>query len=174
MGYLRKAISLSLTRTKTNKCLRGGSWLSTGEQIYCINKKTTCGCKRSRFFIRRNLARWLTRTPPHLRQVAVRLPGLLAQLHHISAERVRGNRDLSEMLVVVTEVNRQKHLQDSGEGRTRGGRGSIRDTSRRASERERKRERDWEIPVAFEKAESTLWVAENGGLFPHGWGCGLL
>lgn len=58
------------------------------------------------------------------------------------------------MLVVVTEVNRQKHLQDSGEGRTWGGRGSIRDTSRRASERERKRET--EILVAFEKAESTL------------------
>lgn len=45
------------------------------------------------------------------------------------------------MLVVVTEVNRQKHLQDSGEGRTWGVRGSIRDTSRRASERESERER---------------------------------
>lgn len=53
----------------------------------------------------------LTGAAPHLGQVAVRLPRLLAQLHHVPAERVRGDGNLSKMLVIVTEVYSQEHLQ---------------------------------------------------------------
>lgn len=56
------------------------------------------------------LASLLTRSTPHLGQVAVCLPRLLAQLHHIPAQRLRGNSNLSKMLVIVTEVYCQKHL----------------------------------------------------------------
>lgn len=64
------------------------------------------------------LAMPLTRSTPHLRQVAVRLPGLLAQVHHVSAQRLRGNGNLSKMLVIVTEVYCQEHLGTAG-GRER-------------------------------------------------------
>lgn len=65
------------------------------------------------------LAPSLTRSTPHLRQVAVRLPRLLAQLHHVPAQRLRGNGNLSKMLVIVTEVYCQEHLGTVG-GRERG------------------------------------------------------
>ncbi len=69
---------------------------------------TECG------WINITLAPLLTRSTPHLGQVAVCLPRLFAQLHHISAQCVRGNRNLSKMLVIVTEVYRQKHLGTAG------------------------------------------------------------
>lgn len=59
----------------------------------------------------------LTRTAPHLRQVTVHLPGLFAQLHHISAQSVWSDWNLSKMLVIVTEVYCQEHLCNKREGK---------------------------------------------------------
>lgn len=53
----------------------------------------------------------LTRSTPHLRQVAVRFPRLFAQVHHIPAQCLRSNGNLSKMLVIVTEVYSQEHLE---------------------------------------------------------------
>lgn len=57
------------------------------------------------------------------------------------------------MLVVVTEVNCQKHLEDNG-GREDTGRQRVNWGYEQAGERERESQR--ELLVAFEKAESTL------------------
>lgn len=43
--------------------------------------------------------------------MAVALPRLFAQIHHISAYGLWGNRNFCEMLLTVTEVNCQEHLK---------------------------------------------------------------
>lgn len=53
----------------------------------------------------------LTRASPHLSEVAVALSGLFAELHHISAQRLRRDGNLAEVLVVVAEVHGEEHLQ---------------------------------------------------------------
>ena len=42
--------------------------------------------------------------------MALALAGLLAQVHHISAYGFRGDGHLCEVLLVVAEVHREKHL----------------------------------------------------------------
>lgn len=57
------------------------------------------------------LPAWPTCATPHFSQVTLALPRLLAQLHHIPAGCLGGDWHLGEVLLVVTEVHGQKHLQ---------------------------------------------------------------
>lgn len=151
MGYFRKAISLSLKgRTQTSVCTVAPAPWDADLFHKQNNVQLESSCSSSG-----GVVPSLTRSTPHLCQVAVRLPGLLAQVHHISAQCVRGNRNLSEMLVIVTEVNRQEHLYTAWG--TQREKGTIKNTR--------------EILEAFVTAESTLGVTVIGGLFPYGLGC---
>lgn len=51
-----------------------------------------------------------TRTSPDLGQIAVHLPRLFTHVHHISAQRLRCDGKLGEVLVTVAEVHGQEHL----------------------------------------------------------------
>lgn len=100
------------------------------------------------------LCRWnklplLTRSTPHLGQVALCLSRLLAQLHHVPAQRLRGNGHLGKMLVIVTEVHCQEHLEVKREdgGREEGERGIL--------DREEINNTKWRVLMALVEAEGT-------------------
>lgn len=51
---------------------------------------------------------WAT---PHFSQMAIALPRLFTQIHHISAYCFRGDRHFCEVLFIVAEVHGEKHLE---------------------------------------------------------------
>lgn len=60
------------------------------------------------------VSNWAFRATPHFSQMAVALPRLFAQIHHISAYGLWGNRNFCEVLLTVTEVNCQEHRHHFG------------------------------------------------------------